>query len=181
MAAKTFPGDDRADVLDLRKGLYPFSGENAIGPNMVNVGLAPRTGSEAFREAVRDQWLPALEAFRPQLIYVSAGFDAHREDDMGNLALVDADYEWVTTQLMAVAQRHCQGRVISCLEGAMYSTPGARRRRPRQSPDRGRLNRPHATAQGELAWINITRPRCLPRVRSWCLPAQRKTAHPQPR
>jgi acetoin utilization deacetylase AcuC-like enzyme len=61
--------------------------------------------------------MPALEAFAPQLIYVSAGFDGHREDDMGNLGLIEADYEWVTQQVLAVARRHCQGRVISCLEG----------------------------------------------------------------
>ena len=60
---------------------------------------------------------PALEAFAPELIYISAGFDGHREDDMGNLALVEGDYTWVTQQIMAVAQRHCRGRVISCLEG----------------------------------------------------------------
>ncbi|MEP6965765.1 MAG: histone deacetylase family protein, partial [Polaromonas sp.] len=84
---------------------------------MVNVGLPARSGGDKFREAVTGQWLPALEAFRPELIYISAGFDGHREDDMGNLGLVEADYEWVTQQLMAVARRHCRGRVISCLEG----------------------------------------------------------------
>jgi acetoin utilization deacetylase AcuC-like enzyme len=61
--------------------------------------------------------LPALEEFAPQLIYISAGFDAHREDDMGNLGLVEADYAWVTHQLVNVANRHCQGRIISALEG----------------------------------------------------------------
>ena len=98
-------------------GLYPFSGENSTAPNMVNVGLPARSGSDTFREAVTAKWLPALDAFKPQLIYISAGFDAHREDDMGNLGLVEADYAWVTQQLMAVAKRHCQGRMISCLEG----------------------------------------------------------------
>lgn len=98
-------------------GLYPFSGENTTATNMVNVGLPPRSGSEKFREAVSRYWMPALEAFRPQLIYISAGFDGHREDDMGNLGLVEADYEWVSQQIMAVARRHSQGRVISCLEG----------------------------------------------------------------
>ncbi|MBY0234680.1 MAG: histone deacetylase family protein, partial [Burkholderiaceae bacterium] len=63
------------------------------------------------------------EAFRPQLIYISAGFDAHREDDGGNLGLVEADFEWVTQQLMDVARRHCQGRVISCLEGGYVLSP----------------------------------------------------------
>jgi acetoin utilization deacetylase AcuC-like enzyme len=64
--------------------------------------------------------------FAPQLIYISAGFDGHREDDMGNLGLVEADYEWVTQQLMAVARRYCQGRVISCLEGGYVLSPLAR-------------------------------------------------------
>ena len=113
-----FRGDERVLMCSIFElGLYPFTGENATGPNMVNVGLPSRSGGEKFREAVTGQWLPALEAFRPELIYISAGFDGHREDDMGNLALVEADYEWVTQQLMAVARRHCQGRVISCLEG----------------------------------------------------------------
>lgn len=111
-------GDERVLMCSIfEKGLYPFNGEQAVGPNMVNVGLPPRSGSEAFREAVRAQWLPALEAFQPQMLFISAGFDAHREDDMGNLALVEADYAWVTQQLMDVAQRHAQGRVVSCLEG----------------------------------------------------------------
>lgn len=98
-------------------GLYPFNGEVPRGSNMVNVGLPARSGSAAFREAVTTRWLDALDAFAPQLIYISAGFDAHREDDMGNLGLTEADYAWVTEQIMMVAQRHCQGHVISCLEG----------------------------------------------------------------
>ena len=113
-----FRGDERVLMCSIfEKGLYPFNGESAVGPNMVNVGLPSRSGSNVFRDAVSQHWLPALDAFAPQLIYISAGFDAHREDDMGNLGLVEADYEWVTRQLMEVAQRHCQGRVISCLEG----------------------------------------------------------------
>ncbi|MFN4265748.1 MAG: histone deacetylase family protein [Aquabacterium sp.] len=99
------------------KGLYPFSGDEARGANMINIGLPPRSGSELFRAAVTRHWLPALEAFQPQMIFISAGFDGHREDDMGNLGLVESDYEWVTQQLMQVARRHCLGRVVSCLEG----------------------------------------------------------------
>jgi len=99
------------------KGIYPFFGEDDNGPRMVNVGLPARSGGDAFRAAVTDRWLPALDAFAPQLVYVSAGFDGHREDDMGNLDLVEKDYAWVTRQIMDVAQRHCSGRVISCLEG----------------------------------------------------------------
>jgi len=122
-----FRGDERVLMCSIfEKGLYPFNGENALGPNMVNVGLPSRSGSDAFREAVTTQWLPALDAFAPQLIYISAGFDAHREDDMGNLGLVEADYAWVTKELMKVADKHCQGRVISCLEGGYVLSPLAR-------------------------------------------------------
>lgn len=122
-----FRGDERVLMCSIfEQGIYPFSGENATGPNMVNVGMPSRSSGDVFREAVRTQWLPALDAFQPQLIYISAGFDAHREDDMGNLGLVEADYEWVTRQLMNVAQRHCQGRMISCLEGGYVLSPLAR-------------------------------------------------------
>lgn len=99
------------------KGLYPFCGSVPRGSNMVNIGLPPRSGGELFRAAVETHWLPALEAFRPQMVFVSAGFDGHREDDMGNLALVEADYAWVTQQIVQVAQRHALGRIVSCLEG----------------------------------------------------------------
>ncbi|CAN5343963.1 histone deacetylase family protein [soil metagenome] len=122
-----FRGDERVLMCSIfEQGIYPFTGENATGPNMVNVGLPSRSGSDKFRDAVTTQWLPALDAFKPELIYVSAGFDGHREDDMGNLGLVEADYEWVTRQIMAVAGRHCQGRVISCLEGGYVMNPLAR-------------------------------------------------------
>jgi acetoin utilization deacetylase AcuC-like enzyme len=70
-----------------------------------------------MRAAVTEHWLPALERFKPQLIFISAGFDGHRDDDMGNLGLVEADYAWLTRQIVAVAARHCQGRIVSCLEG----------------------------------------------------------------
>jgi acetoin utilization deacetylase AcuC-like enzyme len=124
-------GDERVLMCSTFEiGLYPFNGDGARtlrdGPNLVNVGLPPRSGSEAFRAAVTEHWLPALDRFRPELIYISAGFDAHREDDMANLGLVDADYEWVTRQLMDVANRHCRGRVISCLEGGYVLDPLAR-------------------------------------------------------
>ena len=122
-----FRGDSRVLMCSIfEKGLYPFNGEEAVGPNMVNVGLPTRSRSDVFRQAVTDQWLPALEAFRPELIYISAGFDAHREDDMGNLGLVEADYEWVTERLVEVADRHAQGRLISCLEGGYVLSPLAR-------------------------------------------------------
>jgi acetoin utilization deacetylase AcuC-like enzyme len=66
---------------------------------------------------VTERWLPALRAHRPQMIFVSAGFDAHREDDMGGLGLIEADYAWITQQVMAVAREFSGGRIVSCLEG----------------------------------------------------------------
>ena len=96
---------------------YPYSGTDSPAPNMVNVPLRQGSDGAALRRAVEQQWLPALEAFAPQMILVSAGFDAHRDDTLGGLALVEADYAWMTRQLMAVAARHANGRVVSMLEG----------------------------------------------------------------
>lgn len=70
-----------------------------------------------MREIVEAMWLPALERFQPQMIFVSAGFDAHRDDDLGQLGLVEADYEWITLRLKAVAERYAHGRIVSVLEG----------------------------------------------------------------
>ena len=84
---------------------------------MVNIPLAPGSGSAEFRAAVSDHWLPALDAHQPELIFVSAGFDAHREDPLANLKLVDADYAWVTRELAQVAAKYAQGRIVSSLEG----------------------------------------------------------------
>ena len=120
-------GDSRVLMCStFETNLYPFCGDEPRGTNMVNVGLSSRSGSNAFREAVDWGWIPALDAFRPQMIFISAGFDAHREDDMGNLGLVEADYEWVTRKVMEVAKRHAKGRVVSCLEGGYVLSPLAR-------------------------------------------------------
>jgi acetoin utilization deacetylase AcuC-like enzyme len=62
-------------------------------------------------------WMPPLDAHKPQMVFISAGFDAHREDDMGQLGLVEQDYIWITQRIKEVAQRHAQGRIVSCLEG----------------------------------------------------------------
>jgi acetoin utilization deacetylase AcuC-like enzyme len=84
---------------------------------MVNVPIDPYSRGAAVRKVISEHWVPALEAFRPQMIFVSAGFDAHREDELGQLALVEDDYAWITRQLVDVAGRHAGGRVVSCLEG----------------------------------------------------------------
>jgi acetoin utilization deacetylase AcuC-like enzyme len=113
-----FSGDPRVLMVStFQHPLYPYSGLDNPAPNMVNVPLSAGSGGEEFRAAVRDHWLPALEAHRPQLILVSAGFDAHREDPLAGLKFVEADYAWVTRELMAVADRHAQGRIVSMLEG----------------------------------------------------------------
>jgi acetoin utilization deacetylase AcuC-like enzyme len=96
---------------------YPYSGTDSPAPNMINVPLAAGSGGAAARKAVEQEWLPALEDFKPDLILISAGFDAHREDLLGGLALVEADYAWITRKVMAVAARHSQQRIVSMLEG----------------------------------------------------------------
>ena len=113
-----FQGDERVLMVStFQHPLYPYSGTDNAAANMVNVPLAAGEGSDAFRAAVVDHWLPALDAHRPQLVFISAGFDAHREDPLAGLKLTEADYVWVTQQLIAVAARHAQGRIVSTLEG----------------------------------------------------------------
>ena len=92
------------------------AGERGVG-NIVNVPLAPGSGSAAFRAAWDGVILPALEEFAPELLIVSAGFDAHRADPLAQLRLEVADFSWITARLMAVARRHCGGRLVSLLEG----------------------------------------------------------------
>jgi len=96
---------------------YPYTAPLPVTPTRINVPVPARSGGDVVRAVVQDQWLPALDAFRPQMIFISAGFDAHREDDLGGMALVEADYAWMTHQLLGVARRHAGGRLVSCLEG----------------------------------------------------------------
>jgi acetoin utilization deacetylase AcuC-like enzyme len=99
--------------------LYPGTGaasETGVG-NVVNVPLRPMAGSSQFRLGVTQRILPALDAFRPELVVVSAGFDAHRSDPLAQLMLEEADYTWVTEKLLEVAYRHAAGRLVATLEG----------------------------------------------------------------
>ncbi|HEY3920460.1 MAG TPA: histone deacetylase family protein [Stellaceae bacterium] len=99
--------------------LYPGTGaasERGVG-NIVNAPLRPGAGSEAFREAFAATILPALDAFLPELLIISAGFDAHRDDPLAQLMLVEADYAWCTERLKEIAAQHARGRVVSSLEG----------------------------------------------------------------
>lgn len=96
---------------------YPLDYVHSSADNLVNVPVPAYTKGAAVRELVENQWVPRLDAFQPEMIFISAGFDAHREDDMGQMGLVEADYAWITQQLKAVAARHAKGRIVSCLEG----------------------------------------------------------------
>lgn len=109
-------------VSTFQHPFYPYSGVDDPAGNMVNVPLAAGTGSDGFRVAVEQAWMPALEAFRPEMVFFSAGFDAHIEDDMAMLRLIDSDYAWVTAKVKEVVDRTGQGRVVSMLEGG-YSLP----------------------------------------------------------
>jgi acetoin utilization deacetylase AcuC-like enzyme len=96
---------------------YPYSGTAQPAPNMVNVPLSRGSDGRAARHAVEESWMPALQRFRPQMILISAGFDAHRDDTLGGLALQEADYQWITRRLMDIADQHAGARVVSILEG----------------------------------------------------------------
>jgi len=96
---------------------FPYSEVEPVTANRINLPVPERCDGDLVRQLVREQWLPALNAFRPQMIFVSAGFDGHRDDDMGGIGLVEADYAWITRQIMAVAKAHAGGRIVSCLEG----------------------------------------------------------------
>lgn len=115
-----FEADPRVMYLSSHQlPLYPDSGdvdERGVG-NILNAPLPPGTGSDAFRAAWAGRLLPALDGFRPQLVLVSAGFDAHRLDPLAQLELEADDYRWLTAEVLAIARRHAQGRVVSMLEG----------------------------------------------------------------
>lgn len=114
-------GDERVLMASFfQHPLYPYSGAVPMGTNVINVPLPPYSRGQQARHAIEQQWLPALEEFRPEMIFISAGFDAHREDDLGQMGLVEADYAWMTQQLVHLAARHAQGRIVSCLEGGYH-------------------------------------------------------------
>jgi acetoin utilization deacetylase AcuC-like enzyme len=111
-------GDERVLMVGIfQHPFYPYSGADARADNMLNVPVPAYTRGPAIREIVDTLWLPRLEEFKPEMIFISAGFDAHREDDLGQLGLVEADYAWMTEKIRDVAKRHAKGRIVSCLEG----------------------------------------------------------------
>lgn len=111
-------GDDRVLMVGFfQHPFYPYSGTEFPADNMVNLPVPAYTRGMAIRELVDVAWLPRLDAFKPELIFMSAGFDAHRDDDMGQLGLTEQDYAWITWRIKEVARRHANGRIVSCLEG----------------------------------------------------------------
>ena len=111
-------GDDRILMVSFyQHPFYPEGGSLSNAANLVNVPVPAYTKGMDVRELIELMWMPRLEAFQPELIFISAGFDAHREDDMGQLGLVEQEYAWITHRIKDVADRFAQGRIVSCLEG----------------------------------------------------------------
>ena len=120
-------GDERILMVSFyQHPFYPQGGSQSNAVNLVNVPVPAYTKGMDIRELIEMIWIPRLEAFRPELILISAGFDAHREDDMGQLGLVEQDYAWITLRLKDVARRFAKGRIVSCLEGGYNTSALAR-------------------------------------------------------
>ena len=111
-------GDERILMVSFfQHPFYPHSGTQHPADNMLNVPLPAYTKGDAVRAMIEQRWLPRLDEFAPEMIFISAGFDAHREDQLASLGLVEQDYAWITQRLKEVADRHAGGRIVSCLEG----------------------------------------------------------------
>lgn len=120
-------GNGTEEILSDKPGLlfcstfqhpfYPFSGTGPTAEHIINSPLAATAGGAEFRQKVTADWLPALNKFKPEIVFISAGFDAHAEDDISQISLVESDYRWVTEQLVVIAKQYSQGRIVSILEG----------------------------------------------------------------
>ena len=118
-----FAGDERVMMVStFQHPFYPGSGTGGRSERMVNIPLRAGSNGEAFRKAVSEEGLPALERFRPQMVFVSAGFDAHRDDELAGLNLLEEDYAWVTERIREAADAWAEGRIVSVLEGG-YDLP----------------------------------------------------------
>lgn len=111
-------GDDRILMVSFyQHPFYPHGGSRSDADNLINVPVPAYTKGNVVRELIESLWIPRLEAHQPEMIFISAGFDAHREDDLGQMGLVEADYAWITNRIMDVARTYAQQRIVSCLEG----------------------------------------------------------------
>jgi len=122
-----FSGNEQVLMVGMfQHPFYPYSGTENPAPNMLNIPLPRGTDGDEFRQVVYDMWLPRLRQFRPEMIVVSAGFDAHSEDDLGGMKLDDMDFVWVSEQIRQVADESAQGRIVSMLEGGYVHAALAR-------------------------------------------------------
>ncbi|MBF7071953.1 histone deacetylase family protein [Glaciecola sp. MH2013] len=112
-----FKDDDRVMFCSsFQHPFYPFSGTDTTKAHIINTPIPAGTKGSEYRELVH-HWFAKLDEFKPELLFISAGFDAHAEDDLGHLRLQEADYEWISYELKAIADKHCEGRIVSMLEG----------------------------------------------------------------
>ncbi len=120
-------GDMRALMVGIfQHPFYPFCGDQNPAANMLNVPIPAYTRGMDIREIIEMSWIPRLEEFQPEMIFISAGFDAHREDDMGQLGLTEQDFAWITQRIKDIAKRYSKGRIVSLLEGGFVMSPLAR-------------------------------------------------------
>ena len=110
-------GDERILMCSFYQHPFYPAANTPTADNLVNLPVPAYTRGMDIRELIDMMWLPRLEAHKPEMIFISAGFDAHREDDMGQLGLVEQDYVWITERSWTWPQRHAKGRIVSCLEG----------------------------------------------------------------
>jgi len=116
--AESFRDDPRVLMASFyHHPLFPYTEPEPLSATHVNVPVKAGSGGDVVRALVQEHWLPALHAHQPQMIFISAGFDAHRDDELGGMKLVESDYAWLTHQVMDVARQHAGGRIVSCLEG----------------------------------------------------------------
>ena len=111
-------GDDRILMVSFfQHPFYPYGGSQSEASNLVNLPVPAYTKGMDVRELIESMWIPRLHEHRPEMIFISAGFDAHREDDLGQMGLVEQDYAWITQRMKDIAQKYAKGRIVSCLEG----------------------------------------------------------------
>ncbi len=120
-------GNGTEEIIRDKKGIlfcstfqhpfYPFSGTEKAPSHIINTPLPASTNSQSFRQVITENWLPALHNYKPELILISAGFDAHIEDEMSQVNLIDDDYYWVTKELKTIANKYSNGKIVSVLEG----------------------------------------------------------------
>ena len=118
-----FAGDERVLFCSsFQHPFYPGTPPSPKGTNVVRATLPAASDGATFRDTITEQWGPAIDAYRPEIVFVSAGFDGHVEDEMSGVHLIDDDYRWVSDWIVDAADRHAGGRIVSCLEGG-YALP----------------------------------------------------------